>query len=46
MVKKADYVELGLTCVDAREVLSRGIDGKRVDQLSQSVLRAIAKFTS
>ena len=46
MVKKADYVELGLICVDAREVLSRGIDGKRVDQLSQSVLRAIVKFTS
>lgn len=46
MAKKAEYVELGLTCVDAREVLSRGIDGKRVDQLSQSVLKAIAKFTS
>jgi len=46
MVNKADYVELGLTCVDVCEVLSRGIDGKRADQLSQSVLKAIAKFTS
>ena len=46
MVNKADYVELGLTCVDVCEVLSRGIDGKRADQLNQSALKAIEKLTS
>jgi len=46
MVNKADYVELGLTCVGVCEVLGRGIDEKRADQLSQSALKAIEKFTS
>ena len=32
------YVELGLTCADVREILSRGIDGKWADQLNQLAL--------
>ena len=46
MVNKADYVELGLACADVCEVLYRGISGRRVDQLSQSVLEAIGRLTT
>jgi len=46
MAKKAGYVELGLTCADTCKVLSRGIDGKRADQLNRPVLEAIVKLTT
>jgi len=39
-------VELGLTCSDVCEVLNRGIDRKRADQLSRHVLEAIEKLTT
>ena len=45
MISKADYVELGLTCADICEVLNRGMNGRRVDQLSQTVLEAIEELT-
>jgi len=45
MINKADYVELGLTCGDICEALSRGTDRRRADQLSQSVLGEIEKLT-
>ena len=46
MISKTDYVELGLTCADACEVLTRGMDRRQSDQLSQSVLEAIEKLTT
>ena len=45
MVNKADYVELGLTCADVCEALNLGMDRRREDQLSQSVLEAIEELT-
>ena len=45
MISKADYVELGLTCADICEALNRGMNGRRVDQLSQTVLEAIEELT-
>ena len=45
MIKKADYVELGLTCADACKALNQGMDTRRADQLSQPVLEAIKKLT-
>ena len=45
MIDKVDYVELGLTCAEVCEALSRGMDRRRADQLSQSVLGAIEKLT-
>ena len=45
MAKKANYVELGLTCADVCEVLGWRIDGKRADQLSQPTLEVIEKST-
>ena len=46
MINKVDYVELGLACTNVCEALNRGMDRNRADQLSQSVLEAIAKLTT
>ena len=46
MVKKASYVELGLTCADVCEALNLGMDRKWGNQLSQPVLEAIEKLTT
>ena len=45
MVNKADYVELGLTYANVCEALNRGVERRRADDLSQSVLGAIEKLT-
>ena len=45
MIKKADYVELGLTCSDVCGALNLGMGRRRTDQLSQSVLDAIERLT-
>ena len=45
MIKKADYVELGLTCADVCEALNQGMGTRQADQLSQPVLGAIEKLT-
>ena len=36
-----DYVQVGLFCADVCRVLERGTDGKKLDELSQSVYGAI-----
>jgi hypothetical protein len=46
MVNKQDYVELGKTCAGVCEALNRGLSGRRLDDLSQSVLGAIEKLTT
>ena len=45
MINKTDYVELGLACADVCRALDRGMSGKRVDELSQSVFEAIGQLT-
>ena len=45
MINKTDYVELGLACADVCRALDRGITGRRVDELSQSVFEAIGQLT-
>ena len=45
MVSKADYVELGLACVNVCEALNRRMSIKRTDQVNQSILEAIEKLT-
>ena len=45
MINKSDYVELGLACADVCRALDRGMNGKRVDELNQSVFEAIAQLT-
>ena len=46
MIKKADYVELGLTCSDVCRALNQGMIMRQADPLSQSVFDAIEKLTS
>jgi len=45
MASKPDYVQLGLTCADVCRVLDRGMGGKELDDLSQSVCEAIERLT-
>ena len=44
MSNKTDYVELGLACADVCEALNRGMNGKKLDDLSQSVRIAIKQL--
>ena len=41
MANKADCVELGLACADVCKALDWGMNGKKLDDLSQSVREAI-----
>jgi len=46
MANKTDYVDLGLACADVCRALDRGMRGRRVDELSQSVFEAIGQLTT
>jgi len=46
MVNELDYVELGLSCADICRALDRGMDGKKLADLSQSVCDAINQLTT
>ena len=46
MANKADYVELGLACADVCKALDRGMKGRKLDDLSQSVREAIEQLTT
>ena len=44
VINKTDYVELGLACANVCKVLDRGLNGRAVDGLSQSVFEAIGQL--
>ena len=46
VVNELDYVELGLFCADICRALDRGMNGKKLDDLSQSVCDAINQLTT
>ena len=46
MINKTDYVELGLACADVCRVLDRGMKGRRLDEVNQSVFEAIGQLTT
>ena len=46
MTNKSDYVELGLACADVCRALDRGLKGKNLEDLAQSVFEAIAQLTT
>ena len=46
MANEADYVEPGLSCNAVRTTLDRELKGKRLDELSGSVLEAISQLTT
>ena len=45
MLNKTDLVELGVACTNVFQALYRGMEGKRVDELGGSVLKAIEQLT-
>ena len=45
MANEADYVELGLACAGVCKALDQGMNGRKLDDLSQSVCEAIAQLT-
>ena len=45
MVNETDYVELGIACADVCKALDRGMNGRKLDDLSQSVREAIEQLT-
>ena len=45
MTNRSDYVDLGLACAEVCKALDRGMNGRRMDELSQSVFEAIEQLT-
>ena len=46
MINQMDYVELGLACAEVCTALDRGLKGKKLDDLDNSVCDAINQFTT
>ena len=46
MGNEVDYVNLGLACADVCRALDRGLNGRQVDELNQSVFEAIGQLTT
>ena len=46
MTNRSEYVELGLACAEVCRTLDRGMNGKKVDDLTQSVREAINQLTA
>ena len=46
MINEGDYFELGLACAGVCTALGRGMNGKELDDFSQSVSEAIAQLTT
>ena len=46
MINQMDYVELGLACAEVCTALDRGLNGKKLNDLNNSVLEAIKQLTT
>ena len=46
MANQQDYIDIGSTCANVCKVLDWGLNGKRLDELSRSVLEAIQHLTT
>ena len=46
MANRVDYVELGLACADVCTALDRGLTGKKLNDLSNSMREAIKQLTT
>ena len=44
MINQEDCVELGLACAEVCTALDRGLNGKRLEDLSNSICEAINKL--
>lgn len=41
MANEQDYVDLGVSCAEVCQALDRGINGRRLEELSKPVLGAV-----
>ena len=46
MINETDYVELGFACADICTALGRGMDGRKLDDLSNSISDAMGQLTT
>lgn len=46
MINEQEYIEIGLSCADICKALDRGMNGKKLDDLSQSAREAINQLTT
>lgn len=46
MTNEDEYVDLGFTCNTVCTALNRGLEGKRLCELSSSVLEAVGQLTT
>ena len=46
MTNQMDYVELGLACAGVCTTLNRGLSGKSLNDLNESVCEAIKRLTT
>ena len=46
MTNQVDYVELGLACADVCTALDRGLNGKKLSDLDNSMCEAIKQLTT
>ena len=46
MINRVDYVELGLACADVCTALDRGLSGKKLNDLNNTVCDAIKQLTT
>ena len=46
VANKENYVDLAQACADVCTTLDRGLDGRRLNELSKSVLGAIEQLTT
>ena len=46
MANDQDYIDLGEACGEVCQALDRGVEGRRLDELSRSVLGAIGQLTT
>jgi len=46
MINEMDYIELGLACAEVCTALDRGLNGKKLNDLNNSVCEAINQLTT
>lgn len=46
MANDQEYIDVGLFCAEVCQVLDRGLKGKRLDELNQSVVIAVENLTT
>ena len=46
MANEQDYVDLGMSCADVCKAIDRGLRGRRLEELNESLLEAFEQLTT